>query len=67
MTICEMSRLGAIPRLVSCPPQRMLHGNVKTFDMIFKKMGKESTRAVELALEFMFFFYFYIPHLVSTF
>ena len=29
----------------------MLHGDVKTFDVIFKKMGEESTRAVELALE----------------
>ena len=29
----------------------MLHGNVKTFDVIFKKMGEESTRAVELASE----------------
>ena len=28
----------------------MLHGNVKMFDVIFKKMGEESTRAVELAL-----------------
>ena len=28
----------------------MLHGNVKTFDVIFKKI-EESTRAVELALE----------------
>ena len=28
----------------------MLHDNVKTFDVIFKKM-EESTRAVELALE----------------
>ena len=28
----------------------MLHGNVKTFDLIFKTM-EESTRAVELALE----------------
>ena len=47
---CEMSRLGAIPRLVSCLPQRMLHGNVKTFNVIFKKMG-DSIRAVKLALE----------------
>ena len=44
-----MSRLEAIPCLVSCLSQR-LHGNVKTFDLIFKKM-EESTRAVELALE----------------
>ena len=29
----------------------MLHGNVKTFHVIFNKMGEESTRAVELALE----------------
>ena len=29
----------------------MLHDNVKTFDVIFEKMGEESTRAVELALE----------------
>ena len=29
----------------------MLHGNVKTFDVIFKKMEEESIRAVELALE----------------
>ena len=27
----------------------MLHCNVKWFDVIFKKMGEESTRAVELA------------------
>ena len=46
-----MSRLGAIPCLVSCLPQRMLHGNVKRFDVNFKKMGEESTWAVELALE----------------
>ena len=46
-----MSRLGAIACLVSCLPQRVLHGNAKTFDVIFKKMGEESTRAVELALE----------------
>ena len=45
-----MSRLGAIPCLVFCLPQRLLHGNVKTFDLIFKKM-EESTRAVGLALE----------------
>ena len=32
-------------------PQRMLRGNVKTFDVIFKKMGEESIRAVELELE----------------
>ena len=51
MTRCETSRLGAIPSIISCLPQRMLHGNVKTFDVIFKKMGEESTRAVELALE----------------
>ena len=29
----------------------MLHGNVKTFHVIFNKMGEESTRAFELALE----------------
>ena len=29
----------------------MLHGNVKTFDVILKKMEEESTRAVEVALE----------------
>ena len=29
----------------------MLQGNVKTFDVIVKKMGEESTRATELALE----------------
>ena len=29
----------------------MLHGNVKTFDEIFKKMGEESTRAVDLVLD----------------
>ena len=46
-----MSRVGAIPGLVSCLPQTMLHGNVKTFNVIFKKMGEESTRAVELVLE----------------
>ena len=51
MTSCEMSRLRAIPCLVSCLPQGMLHGNFKTFDMIFKKMGDDSTRAVELVLE----------------
>ena len=48
MTRCETSRLGAIPCLVSCLPQRMLHGKVKTFNLIFKKMREESTRAVEL-------------------
>ena len=51
MTRCETSRLGDIPCLVSCLPQRMLHDNIKTFDVIFKKMEEESTRAVELALE----------------
>ena len=52
MARCETSRLGAIPCPVSCLPQRMLHGNVKTFDVIFKKMGEESTsRAAELTLE----------------
>ena len=29
----------------------MLHGNVKTFDVIFKKIREESTRQIELALE----------------
>ena len=29
----------------------MLQGNVKTFDVIFKKMEEESTRVVELGLE----------------
>ena len=29
----------------------MLHGNDKMFDVIFKKMGEEITRTVELALE----------------
>ena len=46
MIRCETSRLGAIPCLVSCLPQRMLHGNVKTFNMIFKKEW-----GVKLALE----------------
>ena len=46
-----MSHLGAIPCLVACLPQRMLHGNAKTFNVIFKKMGEESTGAVELMLE----------------
>ena len=31
LTRCETSRLGAIPCLISCLPQRMLHGKVKTF------------------------------------
>ena len=56
MTRCGTSRLGAIPCLVSCLPQRMLHGKVKTFGVVFKKMGDESTRAVELALEGHTFF-----------
>ena len=51
MARCERSCLGAIPCLVSCQPQRILHDNVKTFDAIFKRMGKESIRAAELALE----------------
>ena len=34
--------------LVSCLWQRMLHGKVKMFDVIFKKMGEESTRVLEL-------------------
>ena len=50
MARCETSRLGAIPCLVSCLPQGMLHDNVK-IDVSFKKMGEESTRAVELGLE----------------
>ena len=54
---CETSRLRAILCLVSCLPQRMLHGNVKTFDVIFKKVQKESTRAVELPLEGHIFFF----------
>ena len=37
--------------LVYFPVCRILHGKVKTFHMIFKKMGKESTRAIELVLE----------------
>ena len=45
-----MSRLRAIPCLVSCLLQRMLHSIVKTLDLIFKKM-EESTRTVELVLE----------------
>ena len=48
MARCETSHLGAIPCLVSCLLQRMLHSNVKMFSLIFKKMGKESTRAAEL-------------------
>ena len=51
MTRCETSRLRVIPCLVSCLPQRLLHGNIKTFDVICKKIREESTRAVELALE----------------
>ena len=35
----------------SCLRQRMLHGNVRTFNVIFKKMEEESSRAFELALE----------------
>ena len=50
MTRCETSRLGAIPCLVYFLLQRMVHGNVETFDLIFKKM-EESTRAIELPLE----------------
>ena len=46
-----MSRLGAIPCLVSCLPQRMLPSCIKTFDVIFKKTEEESTRVVELVLE----------------
>ena len=37
-----MSRVGAIPGLVSCLPQTMLHGNVKTFDVIFKRWEKKA-------------------------
>ena len=51
MTRCETSCLRAILYLVSCLLQGMLHSNFKTFDMIFKKMGEDSTRMVELALE----------------
>ena len=51
MARCERCRLGDIPCLVSCQPQRILHGNVKTFDVIFKRMGEESIRAAGLALE----------------
>ena len=46
-----MNHPGAIPCLVSCLMQRMVLGNDKTFDLIFKKMGEESTRAVEMVLE----------------
>ena len=51
MARCQTSRLGAFPCLVSCLPKKMLHGNDKTFVVIFKKLEEESTRAVELALE----------------
>ena len=44
MTRCEASHLGAIPYLVSCLPQRMLHSKVKTFDVFFKKMGEENEK-----------------------
>ena len=37
MTRFETSCLGAIPCLVSCLPQRMMQGNVKTFDVICNK------------------------------
>ena len=37
MTTSETNCLGAIPGPVSFLPQRILHGNVKTFDVIFKK------------------------------
>ena len=50
MIRCETNGLGAIPCLVSCLLQRILHGNVKTFNLIFKKM-KESAGVVEQALE----------------
>ena len=50
MARCETSRLGGIPWLVSYLPQKMLHGNVKTFGVIWKKMEEEG-RAVKLALE----------------
>ena len=59
MTRCETSRLGAIPRLVPSLPQRLLHGNAKTFDVIFKKMGEESTRVVELTLGVVIVVYFW--------
>ena len=51
MTRCETSRLWAIPCQVSCLPQRMLYGNVKTLDVIFKKMEEESIMTSELASE----------------
>ena len=37
--------------LVSCLPQKVLHGNVKTFDVILKKMREDSRRAAELGLK----------------
>ena len=57
MTSCETIRLGALSCLVFCLPQRMLHGNVKTFDVICKKMEEESG-AVKLALESHILFIF---------
>ena len=65
MARCETSRLRAFPCLVSCLPQRMLHG--KNFDVVFKKMGEDSIRAIELALKghilfvcFLFVLLFYV-------
>ena len=40
----------AIPCLVSCLPQRLQHGNVKTFELILKQKMEESKRAIGLAL-----------------
>ena len=39
MTRCETSRFGAISCLVSCLPQRMLHGNVKNVLRDLKEDG----------------------------
>ena len=60
MTRRETSHLEAIPCLVSCLPQRMLHGNVKRSTRFEKK--DEESREVKLALEshiFHFFFFFF--------
>ena len=46
-----MSHLGTILCLISCLLQRMLQGNIKTVDVVFKKMGEESTRTAEVELE----------------
>ena len=51
MAGCETSRLGTIPCLVSSLSQRILQGNVKPFNVVFKKIEEERTMAVELALE----------------